>query len=111
MDIPDWAFEEADKHFIPVQTEVTVAAVREVVAKAIMAATERERATIERLKGTLRYIHTQAKTRPSGDALTLSVIERNAHAALDDGFQNRIASIKKQANDDFRSIPHGGTVS
>jgi urease accessory protein UreE len=41
MDIPDWAFEEADKHFIPVQTEVTVAAVREVVAKAIMAATER----------------------------------------------------------------------
>jgi hypothetical protein len=83
----------------------------EAIARAIMAATERERATVERLKGTLRYIHTQAKTRPSGDALTLSVIERNTHAALDDGFQSRIASIKKQANDDFKSIPHGGFVA
>lgn len=44
-------------------------------------------AEVARLRGTLRYIHTQAKTRPSGDALTLSVIERNADAALNDGFQ------------------------
>jgi hypothetical protein len=34
------------------------------------------------LRGTLTYIQTQAKDRPSGDALTLSVIERNAAAAL-----------------------------
>jgi hypothetical protein len=61
------------------------------------------RAEAEQLKGTLRYIQTQAKSRPSGDSLTLSVIERNADAALNDGFQaayrSALLSIKDTPND------------
>jgi hypothetical protein len=48
---------------------------------------------IERLKGSLRYIQQQAKSRPSGDSLTLSVIERNAGAALNDSFQAAIRAL------------------
>lgn len=48
---------------------------------------EAAEAACDRLKGTLDYIRVQAKTRASGDALTLSVIERNASAALDEGWQ------------------------
>lgn len=46
---------------------------------------------VSRLKGTLTYIEAQARTRPSGDSLTLVVIERNANAALNGEFQQAAA--------------------
>lgn len=47
-----------------------------------------------RLRGTIEYIWEQAKLRPSGDSLTLSVIERNASAALNIEFQRALKEIR-----------------
>ena len=51
-------------------------------------------AEILRLRGTIEYIWEQAKRRPSGDSITLSVIERNAHAALNIEFQKALKQAR-----------------
>jgi hypothetical protein len=100
-DIPDWAFEEADKHFIPVQTEVTVAAVREVVARAIMAATERERARVEKLADGFP----DTIDHPGGP------LYGAGFAAAVQHMRRAIRKESKPQNDNFKSIPHLGPVA